>query len=96
VNYLLGGSHRPWLVCTLGAINQWRSTKDCAARNGCGGTLDESNWESFALSSVGEPTPARTAGVAGLTPTIAELTQAIEQEVEKPRSADCQGCQSRA
>src|SRR6266852_7133930 len=36
------------------------------------------------VSSVGEPATARSAGVAGrLNPTIAELTEAIEQEAEK-------------
>ncbi|HYW38222.1 MAG TPA: transposase [Terriglobales bacterium] len=53
--------------------------KACAARSGCGGNADGSNWNRFAWLRG----PADDDAMDRLNPTITELSQAIEQEVEK-------------
>ena len=58
--------------------------KDCAARSGCGGNADGSSWSRSTLA----PWASRRRRdllelLDRLNPTIAELSQAIEQEVEK-------------
>ena len=53
--------------------------------------LPEPADESSPRGPMGQPTPARPAGVCWdrLNPTIAELSQAIEREVEKCPPAHC-------
>ena|SRR5438094_6424591 len=57
--------------------------KACAARRGCGGNEDGSNWRHSSWGHA--PVVARDLLqlLDHLTPTISELTKAIEQEAEK-------------
>jgi len=83
------GTGTAWCRVRTRIMNQLLAlalNEDCAVRRGCGGEHGRGNWSRFGWLHGPAGDAAICWSVDRTEPTIAELSQAIEQEQKVPRS----------